>query len=112
MAEPQFTVTSGADRLSSRDQIAQTLERDAQRGEGTRLRIPVTLYDYVGGRTYLALRDTAWNLTLPHGTTVEQVELLIEAIGKCIVAVGEQGPALVLMKLESELVDPQAEARP
>lgn len=96
-ADPiQITVTSGADRLSQREQIAQVLHRAQQRGEPLRIRIPFTLYDHAHTRSYVFPRDATWNLQIPQATlTVENVQELIATLGKCITTIALHGSAEV-----------------
>ena len=85
-------VTVGTDKLSRTDQIAEVVARAQEKREPIRVRIPFTLYDYADARSYVFLRDAAWNLQLPvETTTPEAVEDLIQAIGACIVAIGTHG---------------------
>lgn len=95
-----ITVTSSMDRPSQRDQIAVALARALERNETLRIRLPLSLYDYSENRGYTFVRDAAWNLQLPAvNTTPEMVMRLIETVGKCIVAIAEQGSDEVERKL-------------
>lgn len=97
MPEPlAITVTSGSERLSRREQIAEVLVRAVEKREPIRVRLPFTLYDHADSRSYVFLRDATWNLQLPvQQTTPEMIEDLIHAIGQCIVAIAQHGSAEV-----------------
>lgn len=98
-AVPAISVTSGATRQTQREQLETHLAGVAERKEEVvRLRIPVTLYN-PPVRGYVDVRDGAWNLQLPAGTTPEQIEDLIQAVGVCIDAIAKQGSAAVREKL-------------
>lgn len=94
-----ISVTSGADRLSQREQITQVLGWAQEKGQPVRVRLPFTLYDT--DRSYVFIRDATWNLELPSAAlTPETIEQLIQTIGRCIVAIATQGSDAVLGKLE------------
>ena len=96
-----MTVSSSADRATQREQITQVLERNAAKGEPVRVRIPFTLYDAEMNRGYQAIREAAWNLTLDGATTTpEIIEDLIATIGRCIVAIAQEGSIHVIERLE------------
>jgi len=98
----QIIVTSGADRLSQREQIQQVLQRAQQRNEPLRIRIPFTLYDHAATRSYVFPRDATWNLQIPQQQlTVEMVQDLIATLGKCITAVAQHGSAAVFTAVQS-----------
>ncbi len=96
----QISVTSGADKLSQREQIEQVLARAQGKNEALRVRIPVTLYDHAESRGYVFLREATWNLQLPIAqTTPETVEDLIQTLGACINAIAREGSVAVREKL-------------
>lgn len=87
-----ITVTSGADRLSQREQIDQVLARAREKKEPVRVRLPFTLYDHDTTRGYVFVRDATWNIQLPsEHLTADTIEQLIQTIGKCIVAIAQHG---------------------
>jgi hypothetical protein len=96
-------VTAGTDRPSAPAQIQQIIDLvRAEKGEDIRLRLPLSIFD-PEGRNYTPIRDAFWNLRLPaESTDVAQVEELIEALGKCIVALASEGPAAVIQKLAAQ----------
>lgn len=99
-----ISVTSSADRLTQREQIMEVLQRAKEKGEPVRIRLPFSLYDYDTTRTYIPIRDAAWNLQLPTAqTTPEMIEQLIVTIGKCLVAIAQEGSEKVIEKLERAL---------
>lgn len=99
LAQPAFTVRL---RPTAREQIADVIERARQAGEPLRIRLPFTLYNYQKNRTYEQVRDAVWNITLADvpPVTPEHVEGIIEALGKCVVALSEQGSEAVMRKLQ------------
>lgn len=98
--EPSISVTSPADRLTAHEQIEQVLERARVKGEPLRIRLPFSLYDQADSRTYVGVRDAAWNLALPsEHTTPETVEKLIDTIGQCIVAIAKEGCDTIVARL-------------
>lgn len=100
MPEPQISLTS-ADRSTQRQQIEEVLVRARAKGEPLRVRIPVHLYDYEESRSYIPVREAAWNLQLPsQDTTPEHLERLIYVLGQCVVAIAEKGSEAVLEMLE------------
>ncbi len=102
MADPiQITVTSGADKLTQREQIEQVLARAQAKQQPMRVRIPVTLYDHDTTRGYVFVRDATWNLELPIAqTSAETIEQLIETLGACVVAIARDGSAAVREKVQ------------
>jgi hypothetical protein len=94
----QFSVTSPGDKPTPRQKLEQTLEQDRAASEPTRLRIPVHIYDR-STRDYRAVPELAWNLSFTSSDTVEEIEVVIEALGKCLIAIGEQGAETVLAKV-------------
>jgi hypothetical protein len=68
------------------------------------MRLPLTLYDAQSdSRGYVPLRDAAWNFHMPADQIgVEDIERLIQALGKCIAAIAELGPTAVIDRLERQ----------
>lgn len=98
--EPQIQVSNAADKPTAREQIELILERARAKGDPLRVRIPFGLYDLGDTRNYLFIRDATWNLQLPSDrTTPEMIEKLIHTIGRCIVAIADQGSDVVIAKL-------------
>lgn len=88
---------------SLQDQLEQLLEgyRKQEAAGPVRVRIPLTIYDIADSRTYIPIREAAWNLQLPiEQTTPETIERLIEVIGKVIVAVATEGSETILRRIE------------
>lgn len=91
-----ITVTStSTERRSRRDQIDRVLARAIARQQPVRIRLPVTFYDSGESRGYVQVRDASWNLQLPHTTTAETIEELIQTLGMCIVAIAREGSQVV-----------------
>jgi hypothetical protein len=98
--EPPISLTSGADKLTQRQQIEEVLERTRSKGEPVRVRLPFSLYDQADTRGYVFVRDAVWNLQLPSElTTPETIEKLIATLGACIVAIASEGSDAVIKKL-------------
>ena len=109
MADAGFTVTSGTDRLSQREQIELVVARARERQEPIRVRLPFTLYEYSTERAYTFVRDAVWNIQLPvTQTTPETIEKLIDTIGRCIVAIAQEGSDEIMRRL-LEPPPPQAQ---
>jgi len=87
-------------RTTAREQIEQAIQVARTRKQPLRVRIPFGLYNYGAARGYTFVRDAAWNLTLPSEITeAAHIESYIQAIGRCIVAITEEGVDAVLDKL-------------
>lgn len=101
MVEPPISVSSAADRPTAREQIEDVLARARAKGDPLRIRLPFSLYDQqADSRTYVFIRDATWNLALPsEHATPETVEKLIYAIGRCIVAIANEGSDAIVAKL-------------
>ena len=111
MSSPlSISVVASADRLPQREQIEQVLLRAQQKKEPVRVRLPFSLYDHDVTRGYVFVRDATWNLQLPvDQTTPETIQALIHAIGRCLVAIAEQGSERVIEKLEGKTEEPVPE---
>jgi hypothetical protein len=96
---PQLSVTSPSDKPTPQQKLEQTLLRDFAVGEPTRLRIPIQVYDRET-RDYRALPDLAWNLSFAPGTEVREIEDVVEALGRCLVAIGRDGAEMVQRKVD------------
>lgn len=101
--EPQISLVSRAEKPSQRDQLEEVIRRARDRQEPIRLRLPLHFYDTEQGRGYTAVRDAAWNITLPSETTSpEAVERFIYTISRCLAALSELGTEQTLRKLGVE----------
>jgi len=96
---PQLSVTSPGDRPTPKQKLEQTLLDDQEAGEPTRLRIPIQVYDRTT-RDYRGVPNLAWNLAFASGTAVEEIEAVVEALGKCLVAIGRDGADAIQRKVE------------
>ena len=92
-----IAVASGADRPTPREQIARVCELAKAAGEPVRVRVPVTLLD-LETKNYFQVRETFWKLEVP-GASVETLEIIVEALGKCMALIGEEGPLAVIGRL-------------
>lgn len=96
-----MTVVGSAARPTQRSQIELVIARAKERGEPLRIRLPLSLYDHTDSRSYIFLRDAAWNLSLPvEQATAETIEELIATIGSCLVAVARHGGEKVRVALD------------
>lgn len=99
--DPHFVIAE-PDPRTRRDQIEAVIALAREKGEPIRVRLPLTLYG-TPQRGYIALKDAAWNLQLPtEQTTPEAIERLIHTIGKCLVAIAQDGSEEVLRRLGQE----------
>jgi hypothetical protein len=96
---PTVTMSGDRQRPTSRQQIEEVLVRARLKNEPLRVRLPFTLYDHDVTRTYVVLRDTAWNISLPQAS-VEGVEDLIGTISLCLNEIILRGTASVRARLE------------
>lgn len=96
-----LTVTSASDRPTPQQKLEATLLQDQAAGEPTRLRIPVQVYDR-STRDYRGVPDLAWNLAFPGGTGLEEIEIVVEALGKCLAAIGQEGPEAVIARMQQD----------
>lgn len=99
--QPQIEVRAGMNRPSPAEQIATLLTAARERNEPTiRMRIPFMLFD-PATKNYTQIRDAFWHLTMVTETTdVAQIEGLMEALGKCILAISTKGWEEVLRVVE------------
>lgn len=80
---PQISVTaSGADRETPTEKISRCVELDAEAKQGSRLRIPVMMYDR-SSTSYKHISNAAWTVVL-EGLTAEQIEAFVQQVGEKI----------------------------
>lgn len=89
----QLTVSAGWARPTPRQTIEQILEQDQQANEPTRMRLPINIYDRAT-KDYRQIPNMVW--TLQFQGDPDGLELMIEALGKCLSAIGEFGAEAVI----------------